>query len=202
MVLVSEVVHPKGLSVATCAHVAVRRDVHKESFLNIASKVFNRRGHHPSKETVRVAYKAVNGPAKAGGKKYLYSRCGRKSWKVTKVVRSFLLKRLRALRTKTVCTATTLQRELLRDMGVKLDPSTIRKVLKKSGYKWLKRIVEQKENPNHGLVRRQDQWAVDLRVGVVGDFGASLEWREDGLTFAPPGQKFLPFIRCVVWPCF
>ena len=60
-------------------------------------------------------------------------------------------------------------------MGVKLDPSTIRKVLKKSGYKWLKRIVEQKENPNHGLVRRQDQRAVDLRVGVVGDFGASLE---------------------------
>jgi len=146
MVLVSEVVHPKGLSVATCAQVAVRRDVHKESFLNIASKVFNRRGHHPSKETVRVAYKAVNGPAKAGGKKYLYSRCGRKSWKVTKVVRSFLLKRLRALRTKTVCTATTLQREVLRDMGVKLDPSTIRKVLKKSGYKWLRRAQKVKHS--------------------------------------------------------
>ena len=43
-----------------------------------------------------------------------------------------------------------------------------------------KKIVEEKENPNHGLVRRQGQWAVDLRVGVVGDFGAPLEWREDG----------------------
>ena len=63
---------------------------------------------------------------------------------MTPEVKKFILKRLLQLRTKMVVTSTTLQREVAREKGVKMEASAIRKHLKASGYKWLPRTHEPK----------------------------------------------------------
>ena len=84
--------------------------------------------------------------------KYNYSKCGRKATKMTPEVKKFILKRLMQLRTKMVVTSTTLQREVAREKGVKMEASAIRKHLKASGYKWLPRTQEPKYSKEDGYV--------------------------------------------------
>ena len=66
---------------------------------------------------------------------------------------AFLLKRLKELRRHCVCTATTLQRELLKAMGVRVDCSTIRKVLKRNGFMWLRRTQKPKHSKEQKRAR-------------------------------------------------
>ena len=73
-------------------------------------------------------------------KPYSYHNCGRKAWKVTPAVQTFLEQRLLALRTKMICTATILQRELASAKGITVSTRAVRKVLNDKGYKWLPRL--------------------------------------------------------------
>ena len=71
-----------------------------------------------------------------GRQVFKFAKCRRKRWKVTKKVEACVLRRLKALRQKCVCTSTTLHRELKKEMDVSLECSTIRKILARHGYKW------------------------------------------------------------------
>jgi transposase len=142
MTVVSEVIHPKGLSLANQRKIVILRDVEKLSFEKIAQRVRNLQGNRPSKNHVNEVYKAFRRPAPR--RRYKYNKCGRRPWKLTKPVGVYLLKRLRQLRRKTECTAATLQRELARDRQVRLEECTIRKFLKRNGYHWLPRSQKRK----------------------------------------------------------
>ena len=76
-----------------------------------------------------------------------YHKCGRKPWKFTKPVERYLVRRLQYLRSKCVCTSTTLQRDLARNKGVTVSDSAVRKVLAKHGFKWLPRRQKRKYSP-------------------------------------------------------
>ena len=115
----------------------VLRDVKKLPWLGVASRVVNLQGGHPSVRLVQRVHKKFN--SRVGHRRLHYDRCGRKPWKVTRPVEMFLVRRLKVMRKSTVCTASTLQRELASRKGIQLDASTISKVLRKHGYRWLPR---------------------------------------------------------------
>ena len=114
----------------------------KLSFAKIAERVENRKKETPSEWLVRDVYSKFN--RRSGRCKYNYKNCGRKPWKVTPEVRKFLIKKLLAERNKDIVTSTVLQRALVREHAVELEASTIRKVLKKAGYRWMARAQKTK----------------------------------------------------------
>ena len=137
MPVVSEMVHPLSLDFASQRQVALLRGVNGEKWVTIQNKVRNLQGEKPSLKLLQRLYRDIS--MAAGRRAYKYGKCGRKPWKVTKQVEAYVVRRLRYLRTRCVCTATTIQRDLAKDMGVALEVSTIRRVLTKRGYKWLPR---------------------------------------------------------------
>ena len=138
--------HPKGLNFANQRKVVILRDVHDETWEDIAKKVKNLQGDAPNAQTVTNVYKAFS--TRGGRVKTKYKNCGRQAWKATPEVEKFLLKRLRELRCQCVCTSTTLQLVLAREKKVKLSTSYIRKLLVKHGYKWLRRSQKRKYDAN------------------------------------------------------
>ena len=84
---------------------------------------------------------------RAGRRPYKYHRCGRKPWKVSKLVERFIVSKLKELRRQGVCTCTTLQKVVAREKGVQLERSTISKVLTRNGYRWLPRAQKRKYSP-------------------------------------------------------
>ena len=139
---IEEVVHPCSLSFPNQRKVVLLRDVHGQSWTRIASQVVNLRGGRPSRVLVARVYKKSS--RSTGRVRLRYGNCGRRPWKVTAEVRSFLISRLRMLRRRFLCTSTMLQRELARDKGVYLEASTIRRALTSAGYKWLPRAQKRK----------------------------------------------------------
>ena len=115
MSLVSEIVSCRSMDFENQRRVVVRRD-QGWKWHEIQNVVRTLQNEKPSETQCRDVYNGFN--RRLGRKTYNYKKCGRKPWKVTPAVCSFLVKRLRALRTKCVCTATTLQRELKKDMDV------------------------------------------------------------------------------------
>ena len=69
-----------------------------------------------------------------GRRTFHYGRSGRKPWKLTPVVRRFLIQRLLRDRLKKVVTSATLQADVAAELGVSFETSTIRKHLRKRGY--------------------------------------------------------------------
>ena len=110
------------------------------------------RGHHPSPRQCSGVYKAFS--ANLGHRRYQYHNCGRKPWKVTPDIERFIVRTLRAQRTRCICTSTTLQRAVMEHMHVHLEASTIRKILKKRGYRWLPRRQKPKHSPEVRAQRR------------------------------------------------
>ena len=146
MPLVSEMVHPRGFSFAVQRLIALRRTVHHETWETIAGnkKVKTLAGTKPRPRHVANTFRKFN--PRLGRRPYKYRKCGKKPEKVTKKVEGYLVRKVRELRSKTACTSTVLQTHLSRDMGVKLSPQWIRKVLHKKGYKWLPRRQKRKYN--------------------------------------------------------
>jgi len=151
MPVISEMVHPRALSFATQRRVVLLRDVRKMPWPAIAKKVRNLQNQRPGQSTVQRCYRAFS--RRAGRVRTKYEKCGRKAHKVTAQVETFLLKKLRQLRTKTVCTARTLQHEVARGKGVKVCVSWVRKLLTKKGYKWLPKRQKRKYSPAAKKVR-------------------------------------------------
>ena len=89
----------------------------------------------PSLSTAQRCYRAFS--VRGGRVRTKYANCGNRVQKVTKEMEIFLVGRLRQLRTKMVCTSSTLQHEAARKKGIKLSVSWVRKVLAKKGYRWL-----------------------------------------------------------------
>ena len=146
-----EMKHPRSMSFANQRKVMILRDVHKKAWSYIVTQVVNLQNEQPSERQCREVYANFN--IRAGKRKYNYSKCGRKPWKVSKDVESYLIKKLCQLRKKQLCTSTTLQRELKRDKKVTLEASTIRKVLKKHGYQWLPRAQKPKYSKDDKALR-------------------------------------------------
>ncbi|CAE7842799.1 unnamed protein product, partial [Symbiodinium necroappetens] len=142
MPLVSDVRHPQSLDFANERKTLLLRDVHGLSWAAIQKQVVNLRGETPSVRLLQRLHQDVN--RDLGRRVYKYSNCGRKATKATAAVQKYLVGRLLVLRKRTTCTAATLRRELVANKGVDLDESTIRKILRDHGYKWLPRAQKRK----------------------------------------------------------
>jgi len=118
------------------------RHIKKQAWETIAGQVVNLRDENPSWACVRDTVQGFS--VTKGMRKFGYNRCGRKPWKMTTDVQKFLIRRLVSRRASQIVTSVTLQAELAAEMGVVLDDSTIRKLLKKRGYKWLPRSQKRK----------------------------------------------------------
>ena len=101
--------------------VVLLRDAKKLTWPQIASAVRNLQKKKPSERTVRRYYGALS--RLCGRVRTKYANCGRQATKVTKAVENLIVKRLRALRTKMVCTARTLQHEVARATGTNVSRS-------------------------------------------------------------------------------
>ena len=136
MVVVTESVHPRSLDFANQRKVVILRDQGYQ-WRTIAQAVVNLQGEQPSLRLCRTVYAAFN--RSKGRRVYKYNRCGRNTTVFTLSVRRFLIRRLRALRTKVICTAAVLQAELAKAMHIDAEVSGIRKLLRAAGYKWVPR---------------------------------------------------------------
>lgn len=135
MPLVTQMQHPRSLDFVAQRKVVLLRETRGLSFASIADEVQNIQGQRPTKEIVRRTYHAFS---KAKGRvTYRYHKSGRKPFKITKEVRARLERTLLKLRRQGACGADGLRRELLRECGVRLATSTVRKELNKLGYFWL-----------------------------------------------------------------
>jgi transposase len=151
MVVVSESQHKHSLNFANQRKVVILRDARGQSSEKIAQQVVNLEGEHPSAWLVADVCAKFN--RRTGHVKYKYERCGRKAWKVTPAVRKYVLKQLVKLRPDHIVTATTLQRELVRDMDVELEASTVRRILEDAGYRWMARSQKPKFSDEVMLAR-------------------------------------------------
>ena len=132
--------------------------------------------------TVKRVYTNVS--TTTGRRTFGYKRCGRKPWKCTKAVEAYLITRLRALRRATVCTAETLRVELVKGRGVHLDVSTIRKVLRKRGDRWLPRA--QKPKVSTELAKARVKFAKSVVRMTKQELREALSLSMDGVVLSCP----------------
>lgn len=184
MPLVTEMVHPNSMDFPNQRKCVMLRDVRQLSWRKIAEQCSTLRGkdHHPSARQCREVYKAFS--RKDGRRRYKYAQCGRKPWKVSPEVESFLVRKLLALRQRCICTSTTLQRELLREKHVQLATCTIRRILQKKGYHWLPR--SQKPKFSKEDKRRRLAFAEEVLAMAPGEYRKSFAMAMDGVVLALP----------------
>ena len=153
MPTVTENVHPSSMDFQNQRRVYLLRTVDKLPWPRILPQVVNLKGEHPSETQCRDVVKKFS--LKKGRKVYKYGQCGRKPWKVTRDVEQYLIRRLKQIRKHTVCTSATLQRECLREKRVTLECSTIRKVLQRNGFRWVRRTKKPKYSAQDKAERKQ-----------------------------------------------
>ena len=181
MPLVSEMRHPKSLDFAGERKVMMLRAA-GEKWESIRSRVRNLQGHPPSVSLLKRVYRRFR--TRAGRVVYKYKNCGRRATVVTPQVERFLIARLKALRTRCVCTSATLRRELIAAMGVDLHTATIRKVLRRRGFFWLPRAQKRKFSEKHRKQRmRFAQDVLDLSKRQLRD---KLAFSMDGVVLSLP----------------
>ena len=151
MPLLSVMVHPRSMDFDNQMNVVKLRKVEKMKWADIRLRVVNLEDEHPSVTQIKEVYRKFN--SKLGFKPYRYHKCGRKVEKLTKSVENYLIKRLLALRMKKIVTSTVLQAELMRERGVQLECSTIRKCLSRNGYHWLPRSQKPKYSSGDRALR-------------------------------------------------
>ena len=95
MPLVSQMQHPRSLDFANQRQAYLLHRDEKLAYSEIAKRVVNLKGKPSSAETVRRAVRRFN--TKKGMSAYTYARCGRQAWKLTAEMKTWLVRRLRAL---------------------------------------------------------------------------------------------------------
>ena len=193
MALVQERIHPRGLNFENQRKVVHLRDDKGLSWENIAKQVRNRQGLRPSWKLCANTYAAFSTPRSR--RPYRYANCGRRPWKVTKAVASFLVRRLLVLRRAGICTARTLARAAVTELGVTLDDSTVRKVLAARGYHWLRRT----QKPQYSKEARQRRLAFAQRAVAMSDaeLRQSTSLSLDGVVLTyPPEDDVARFNHC------
>ena len=154
---------------------------------DIAKKVVNLKGEQPSPWLVASIYLEFN--RKSGRRIYKYKKSGQKKWKVTKPVENFLLKRLLQLRKECICTSSLLARELLAKKSIEVEESTIRKVLKRKGYRWLPRA--QKRKFSEAVMKEREAFAQSVKKLSPAGFRAKLALAIDGVVLTIPPKNVL-----------
>ena len=139
MPVVSEMVHPRSLDFENQRKVVQMRD-EGYSWDDIAAEVVNLEGEPSTPNTCRTTYLAFS--KKKNRRPFQYANCGRTAWKITPEVEKFIVRKLKELRKTCVCTSTTLQTVVARELKVKVSAGHIRKVLANNGYKWLRRTMK------------------------------------------------------------
>ena len=177
MVKITEVINKRGLNFRNQRKVMMYRAQKPPlAFSKIAELVRNMQKKPSTEDVCRRVYDRFN--VKNGFVKYNYGNCGRTPWKITKEVAAFIVRQLKKDRRKTVCTSTTLQAALFKDMGVKVGTSAIRKCLRKAGYWWLPRAQK----------RKYSKEVMKTRRAFVRPFAArSQKVIHDRITFAMDG---------------
>lgn len=150
MPLVQQMQHPKSLDFDN-QQLAVSLRKQKMPFRKIAARVRNLQKKKSTPDCVRRACQRFS--RKKNLSKYNYHKCGRKAYKVEPEIKTFLIRKLLALRRSCICTSTTLQAELAKEKKVTLSCSWIRKILNKAGYKWRPRAQKRKYNAKDRAVR-------------------------------------------------
>ena len=116
MPLITEQVHPLSLDFCNQRKVVARRTIFKESWNTIAGGVRNLKGESPSPKLVARVFNKFS--KRGGRRRYKYKKCGRRPWKLTKEIQTWIIRRLRSLRRNSICTSTTLQLELAKAIQV------------------------------------------------------------------------------------
>ena len=147
MAVIQEVVHDRGLNFKNQRKVVLLRDKllpngKRMSFKKIAKRVKNLKKKATTEDVVRRVYSRFD--TSKGYVKYKYARCGRSAWVITREVGAWLIRTLLSQRRKCICTATTLQQLLAKEMKVKASTRTIRRHLLSKGYKWCPRSQKRK----------------------------------------------------------
>ena len=181
MVVVMEARHPRSLDFANERKAMLLRD-QGHTWDAVACRVRNISGLRPSVRLLKSLRSRLQ--ARAHQKVYMYKNCGRKCWKATTDVQRFVLRRLVALRRCTICTSTVLQRELVAKKGVHLEASTIRKILKAHGHRWLPKAQKPKLTQEHMQQRLQFARKV-LRMSRPA-LRATLDMALDGVVLSSP----------------
>lgn len=158
MPVVSEVRHPNSMDFDNGRLVILYRSVFKMKWKDIRKKVICLNKKRPSLTQMRDHFRKFN--TGKGQVEFQYGNCGRKPWKVTKEVETFIVRRLLALRAKIICTSTTLQSELATEKGISLSTSAIRKILNDRGYQWRPRCTK----PKYSKDERTARWDFALEV--------------------------------------
>ena len=180
-------VHKRGLSSATTLRVVALRKHHfkdkKMSWEKIAEKVVNLEGETPGWKVCRDAFNR----AMAGrSKKDKYANCGRNAI-LDKALRSWIVRRLRSLRKSGECTSVVLQMALAKEKKVTVEASTVRRALKKEGYKWLNRTKKPKYDAKHRQERLK--FARKVLSFSVADFKKEMNFSMDGwVCVIPPAD--------------
>jgi len=185
MPLVSEQIHPRGLSFAMQRKVVILRDIHKEPWPSVADQVRNLKNERPGVRTVQRYYKTLS--RRSGRVHTKYENCGLKPHKVTKAIETFLVQRLRHLRTKMECTSRTLQHEVARAHRTTLSVTWVRRLLAKKGYRWLPK--RQKRKYNAAAKKARVAFAKKVLAMGVADVHRRLSLAMDGVVLTmPPGN--------------
>ena len=143
MTVITEVINSRGLDFDNQRKVVLCRSQRPPlAFKKIALLVRNRKGKKTTEDVVRRVFKRFN--SKKGRVQYKYAKCGRQPWKITKAVGTYLIKQLRKERRRAICTSTSLQADLSKDLKVQLSSSSIRKYLSSKGYHWKPRCQKRK----------------------------------------------------------
>lgn len=182
MPVVSEMVHPCSMNFENQRKCVMLRDTSNLPWQDIANSLVNLKGEAPTIRLCQRVYKRYS--RMLGRRVYKYANSGRKRWKVTPAVERFLIRRLTALRKQCVCTSTTLQRELLRDLNVQLECSTIRRVLRRKGFLWLPR----RQKPKYSVMDKRHRLAFAEEILQLSrrELGRRFTMAMDGVVLALP----------------
>ena len=142
MTEIREVISCRSMAFPEQRKAYMLRYIMRLSWEKIAEQVVNLRGEHPSWVCVKETVQRLS--VSKGCRKYKYSRCGRRPWKMTSEIQQFVIRRLVARRATQIVTSVTLQADLSAEKGVTVEASTIRKLLKRRGYRWLPRNQKRK----------------------------------------------------------
>ena len=193
MPLVTQRLHLPGLRLAQQQKVYMLRKtkiknpkgkMKTRSWEKIAKIAVNLKGKRPNWKLCSEVFKRLS--TTTGHVAYKYANCGRKST-LTPALRQWLISRLLALRTKCVCTSTTLQRELAQTQKVKIHASAIRKFLSAEGYKWLLRIKTPKYSEDVKAERRA--FARRVLALTPAQMKAEVRCCLDGVVFVIPPKN-------------
>ena len=182
MTIITLNVNSRSLDVRNQVKVVMLRRTQELPWTEICRQVVNLQGERPSVQHVINVYNKFD--QRKGYVPYRYQRCGRQAWKVTPAVKKYLVQRLLVLRKRCVCTSTTLQKELAQNKGVSLEVSTIRKILRLSGFKWLPRSQKPQFSRIERLVRLA--WSRALLRLTAAELRAKMALCMDGVIIGTP----------------